>query len=42
MFIPPLNRTVAELSPLQKNEHSHRAIAARQMLSLMQEVWQLG
>ena len=42
MFIPLLDRTVAELSPLQKNEHSHRAIAARQMLVAMQEVWHRG
>ncbi|MBX3621064.1 MAG: RdgB/HAM1 family non-canonical purine NTP pyrophosphatase [Rhizobacter sp.] len=39
MFIPALGRSVAELGSTQKNAHSHRAIAARQMLALMQEVW---
>jgi XTP/dITP diphosphohydrolase len=39
MFIPALGRTVAELSADVKNAHSHRAIAARQMLALMREVW---
>ncbi|MBV9892020.1 MAG: RdgB/HAM1 family non-canonical purine NTP pyrophosphatase [Rhizobacter sp.] len=42
MFIPALGRTVAELTPELKNTHSHRAIAARQMLALMREVWRLG
>jgi XTP/dITP diphosphohydrolase len=42
LFIPALDATVAELAPAVKNEHSHRAIAARQMLSLMQSVWHLG
>jgi XTP/dITP diphosphohydrolase len=42
MFIPALGRTVAELSADVKNTHSHRAIAARQMLGLMREVWRLG
>jgi XTP/dITP diphosphohydrolase len=42
MFIPSLGRAVAELSAAQKNELSHRAIASRQMLSLMHEVWHLG
>ncbi len=42
MFIPDLGRTVAELSPDVKNERSHRALAARQMLALMREVWHLG
>jgi XTP/dITP diphosphohydrolase len=35
MFIPALGRAVAELSPELKNAHSHRALAARQMLLLM-------
>ena len=39
MFIPLLNQTVAELSPEQKNTHSHRALASQQMLALMREVW---
>ncbi|MED5621146.1 RdgB/HAM1 family non-canonical purine NTP pyrophosphatase [Ideonella sp. BN130291] len=42
MWIPALGKTVAELTPQLKNEHSHRAIAARQMLALMREVWHLG
>jgi XTP/dITP diphosphohydrolase len=42
MFIPALGQTVAELTPELKNTHSHRAIAARQMLGLMREVWHLG
>ena len=33
---------VAQLGAEEKNRHSHRAQAARQMLALMQEVWQLG
>ena len=39
MFIPLLNQTVAELNPELKNTHSHRALAAQQMLALMREVW---
>ncbi len=42
MFIPALGRTVAELDATVKNQHSHRAIAARQMLVLMREVWRIG
>ncbi len=42
LFIPALGRSVAELSPAAKNEHSHRAIASRQMLALMREAWRLG
>ena len=42
LFIPSLNRSVAELSAEVKNTHSHRAIASRQMLALMREVWRLG
>ena len=41
MFIPALGTSVAELGPALKNVHSHRAIAARQMLVLMREVWRL-
>ena len=41
MFIAALGKTVAELAPEVKNAHSHRAIAARQMLALMREVWRL-
>ncbi|MDP3822549.1 MAG: non-canonical purine NTP pyrophosphatase [Burkholderiales bacterium] len=42
MFIAALGKTVAELGPELKNAHSHRAIAARQMLLLMRDVWHLG
>jgi len=42
MLIPTLGSTVAALAPEAKNEHSHRAIAARQMLVLMKDVWHLG
>lgn len=42
MFIPALARSVAELDPATKNAHSHRALAAAQMLVLMREAWQLG
>lgn len=42
MFIPLLNQAVAELTTEVKNQHSHRALAAQQMLGLMQEVWHLG
>lgn len=41
MFIPALGQAVAELGPDVKNAHSHRALAARQMLALMREVWRL-
>ena len=42
MFIPALGCAAAELSAELKNAHSHRAIAARQMLPLMREAWRLG
>jgi XTP/dITP diphosphohydrolase len=42
VFIPGLGQTVAELTAETKNQHSHRALAARQMLGLMREVWHLG
>ena len=42
MFIPALGRAVAELDAVTKNAHSHRAIAAAQMLALMREAWHLG
>ncbi|MEP7100386.1 MAG: non-canonical purine NTP pyrophosphatase [Burkholderiales bacterium] len=42
MFIPALGRSAAQLSAEVKNAHSHRAIAAAQMLQLMREAWQLG
>jgi XTP/dITP diphosphohydrolase len=33
---------VAELDAKAKNAHSHRAIAARQMLALMRDAWHVG
>ena len=42
MYIAALGCTVAELSAPVKNAHSHRAIAAEQMLQLMREAWRLG
>ena len=42
MFIPSLGQAVAQLSAVQKNALSHRAMATAQMLALMREVWRLG
>lgn len=42
MFIPALGTSVAELDGTTKNQHSHRALAAAQMLMLMREAWHLG
>lgn len=42
MWIPALGASVAELDAAAKNQHSHRALAARQMLVLMRENWRLG
>lgn len=42
MFIPALGQTAAQLPTDVKNRHSHRAIAAEQMLSLMRSAWHLG
>ena len=42
MYIADLGATVAELNAGTKNEHSHRALAARQMLTLMRENWPLA
>jgi XTP/dITP diphosphohydrolase len=39
LFIPAFNCSVAELSAELKNQHSHRAIAAADMLAQMREVW---
>ena len=41
MFIPELNRTVAELDAALKNQHSHRSRAMAQMQALLHEVWGL-
>jgi XTP/dITP diphosphohydrolase len=42
MFIPALDKSVAELDAATKNAHSHRALAAAQMCLLMREAWRLG
>lgn len=39
LWIAGFGCTVAEMSTELKNAHSHRAIAARQMLALMREAW---
>jgi XTP/dITP diphosphohydrolase len=41
LLIPTLGRSVAELDAATKNLHSHRALAAAQMLQLMREVWRV-
>jgi XTP/dITP diphosphohydrolase len=41
MFIPAFGATVASLARDVKNAHSHRAIAAAQMRTLMQQAWHL-
>jgi len=41
MFIPAFAATVASLAKDVKNAHSHRAIAAAQMRTLMQQAWHL-
>ena len=40
--VPTHGCSVAELDADVKNEISHRALAARQMRSLMREVWRIG
>ncbi|MDO9360542.1 MAG: RdgB/HAM1 family non-canonical purine NTP pyrophosphatase [Polaromonas sp.] len=39
MFIPSFGKTFAELPVETKNAHSHRGVAARQMMGLMRERW---
>jgi XTP/dITP diphosphohydrolase len=41
LHIPSAGCTVAELTPEQKNGISHRALAAAQMVRLMQQAWHL-
>jgi XTP/dITP diphosphohydrolase len=41
MFIDAFKQTVAELPAEVKNQHSHRALAAADMLRLMQTFWAL-
>lgn len=42
LYIPALGCSVAELDAATKNRHSHRALAAAEMLRAMREVWGLG
>jgi XTP/dITP diphosphohydrolase len=42
VWVPTHGCSVAELDAAVKNDISHRALAARQMCSLMREVWRLG
>jgi XTP/dITP diphosphohydrolase len=39
MFLPQLGKTFAQLPAEQKNAHSHRGQAARQMVQLLRERW---
>lgn len=39
LFIPALGATVAELPRETKNAHSHRALAAVQLVELMRQAW---
>jgi XTP/dITP diphosphohydrolase len=39
MYIPAFGKTFAELPVEVKNAHSHRGLAARQMMALMRERW---
>jgi XTP/dITP diphosphohydrolase len=42
MLIPAMGRSVAELDAAVKNRHSHRALAAAQLIAQFREVWHLG
>ena len=42
VWVPTHRCSVAELDASSKNLISHRALAARQMLALMRDVWRLG
>lgn len=42
MFIPAMDRSVAQMSAEEKNRCSHRAIAAAALVQQMREVWHLG
>lgn len=41
MFVPAFGQTVAELPAEVKNQHSHRALAAADLLQQMQALWTL-
>ncbi|MBV8035199.1 RdgB/HAM1 family non-canonical purine NTP pyrophosphatase [Roseateles sp.] len=42
MHIPALGKTVASLDAEVKNRHSHRALAAAQLIDQFREAWHLG
>ncbi len=42
LHIPSLGRAVAQLSAAEKNAHSHRALAAADLMAQFREVWRLG
>lgn len=42
MHVPALGQTVASLPADVKNRHSHRALAAAQLIAQFREVWHLG
>ena len=42
MHIAALGQTVASLPAAVKNQHSHRALAAAQLIAQFREVWHLG
>jgi XTP/dITP diphosphohydrolase len=42
LWIAPFARSVAEFDAATKNAHSHRAMAAAQMVALMRAAWRLG
>lgn len=42
LFIPSLGRSVGQLSAVEKNSISHRALAAADLARQMREVWHLG
>ncbi|MEO3691036.1 RdgB/HAM1 family non-canonical purine NTP pyrophosphatase [Roseateles paludis] len=42
MYIDALGATVAQLDAATKNQHSHRALAAAQLLAQFREAWGLG
>ncbi len=42
MFIPAMDRSVAQMTAEEKNRCSHRAIAAAALVQQMREVWHLG
>ena len=42
MFIPALGVAVAQLASGVKNTHSHRAVAARELVRQIREVWGVG